>query len=221
MAFDRKPTVDGVPVEEFLRTKRGSLAVKRAFDVVASGLGLLVLSPLFLFLALRIRRDGDGPVLFRQERMGRATEPFTIYKFRTMIPDAEARGRQITVGEDPRITKTGAWLRRTKLDELPQLYNVFRGDMSLVGPRPEVPRYLPHYTDEDLATLWIRPGITAASSVEYVDESAVLAASDNPDETYIHDILPKKNAMNRLYLRTFSLWKDIGIIWKTVFSINQ
>lgn len=211
----RRPVLDGVPMERFLATKRTTLLCKRLFDIVASGIGLLVLSPLFLIVAIVIRSDSNGPIFFRQTRMGLRTKPFRIFKFRTMVQDAEKRGRQITVGQDARITKSGKLLRKTKIDELPQLINVFLGDMSLVGPRPEVPRYLPYYSEEDLSTLWIRPGITAPSSVHFRDENDLLADAADPERYYIEEILPKKNSLNRDYVRNLSFWNDIKILFQT------
>lgn len=210
-----RPTVNGIDAETFLAQKKGTLFVKRAFDILASAIGLILLLPLFLIIALWIRIDSKGPIFFRQERMGRRAEPFRIFKFRTMVNDAERKGRQITVENDSRITKAGQFLRKWKIDELPQLINVLIGDMSLVGPRPEVPKYLPYYTNEDLATLWIRPGITAASSVLFRDESEILAKAKDPDREYIERILPKKNALNQEYVREFSLLSDIKTIFKT------
>lgn len=211
-----KPTLDGRPIEDVLAEKKGSLFLKRAFDVFASGIGLFLLSPIFLIVAIWIKIDSEGPVFFRQKRMGLHAEPFRIFKFRTMVNDADKKGRQITVGGDARITKAGAFLRQSKIDELPQLINVFIGDMSLVGPRPEVPKYLPYYSAEDLSTLWIRPGITAPSSVHFRDESDILAQAEDPDKEYIERILPKKNALNQEYVRDFSLLSDIRIIFKTL-----
>lgn len=211
-----KPTLDGRPIEDVLAEKKGSLFLKRAFDVFASGIGLFLLSPIFLIVAIWIKIDSEGPVFFRQKRMGLHAEPFCIFKFRTMVNDADKKGRQITVGGDARITKAGAFLRQSKIDELPQLINVFIGDMSLVGPRPEVPKYLPYYSAEDLSTLWIRPGITAPSSVHFRDESDILAQAEDPDKEYIERILPKKNALNQEYVRDFSLLSDIRIIFKTL-----
>lgn len=211
-----KPTLDGRPIEDVLAEKKGSLFLKRAFDVFASGIGLFLLSPIFLIVAIWIKIDSEGPVFFRQKRMGLHAEPFRIFKFRTMVNDADKKGRQITVGGDARITKAGAFLRQSKIDELPQLINVFIGDMSLVGPRPEVPKYLPYYSAEDLSTLWIHPGITAPSSVHFRDESDILAQAEDPDKEYIERILPKKNALNQEYVRDFSLLSDIRIIFKTL-----
>ncbi|MDI9502152.1 MAG: sugar transferase [Tissierellia bacterium] len=214
-----EPVLDGRPIGEVLEKKRATLFFKRAFDLFASGFGLLLLAPLFLFVAIRIRTDSPGPVFFRQSRMGRKTKPFRIYKFRTMVQDAESRGRQITVGEDARVTRSGAFLRKYKIDELPQLINVFLGDMSLVGPRPEVPKYLPYYSAEDLSTLWIRPGITAPSSVHFRNESELLAQAEDPDTAYTEDILPRKNALNKDYVRHLSFWTDIRTIFQTLGAL--
>ena len=143
--------------------------IKRIFDIVCSGLGLIILSPFLLFIAIRIKMDSDGPVFFKQIRVGEKGREFKILKFRTMVVDAEKLGRQITVGNDSRITKIGAFLRKYKIDELPQLINVFKGDMSLVGPRPEVPRYVNMYTEEQRKVLDVKPGITDLASIRYRD----------------------------------------------------
>lgn len=211
-----EPTLDGRPIQAVLGEKKWQLGWKRLFDILASAIGLLLLSPLFLFVAIRIKTDTRGPVFFRQTRMGRYAEPFRIFKFRTMVTGAEQQGRQITVGSDVRITRAGRFLRNRKIDELPQLLNVFLGDMSLVGPRPEVPKYLPYYSREDLSTLWIRPGITAPSSVHFRDESELLAKAADPDTAYIHDILPRKNALNRQYVRDLSFITDLRTIFRTL-----
>lgn len=216
---EHNPTIDGVGIDRYLAAKRGTLFAKRALDIAASGLGLLLLSPLFLVVAILIKRDSKGPVFFRQTRMGKKTEPFRIYKFRTMVDNAESLGRQITVGADARITPTGMFLRKSKIDELPQLINVLLGDMSLVGPRPEVPKYLPFYTEEDRCTLWIRPGITAPASVLFRDENEILAKAADPDATYTQEILPKKNALNLQYVREFSVIGDIKTILKTLGAL--
>ena len=190
--------------------------VKRLFDLLASSLGLLLLAPLFLVLAILIRLDSSGPVFFRQERVGRAGKFFRIHKFRTMVTDADRRGSQITVGADPRITRVGRWLRSTKLDELPQLLDVWIGNMSLVGPRPEVPRYVLFYPPEtrDLI-LSVRPGITDWASIEFKDESQVLGRASDPHISYVHEILPVKCKYYLDYVRERSFWGDILIIFAT------
>ncbi|MGD9585931.1 MAG: sugar transferase [Brachymonas sp.] len=192
-----------------------SLALKRAFDLAASGIGLLLLSPLLLALAVWIRLDSPGPVFFRQERIGLRGRPFRIYKFRSMRVDHS--GPQITVGADDRITRSGHIIRAYKLDELPQLLNVFLGDMSLVGPRPEVPRYVALYpADVRAEVLSVRPGITDLASVQYRSESTLLAQSADPERTYIDTILPAKLALCRQYVRERSLGLDLKIIGMTL-----
>ena len=163
--------------------------IKRIFDIVCSGLGLIILSPFLLFVAIRIKMGSDGPVFFKQIRVGEKGREFKILKFRTMVVDAEKLGRQITVGNDNRITKIGAFLRKYKIDELPQLINVFKGDMSLVGPRPEVPRYVNMYTEEQRRVLDVKPGITDLASIRYRDENELLGKAENPDEFYINTIM--------------------------------
>lgn len=192
-----------------------SLALKRAFDLAASGIGLLLLSPLLLALAVWIRLDSPGPVFFRQERIGLRGRPFRIYKFRSMRVDHS--GPQITVGADDRITRSGHIIRAYKLDELPQLLNVFLGDMSLVGPRPEVPRYVALYpADVRAEVLSVRPGITDLASVQYRSESTLLAQSADPERTYVDTILPAKLALCRQYVRERSLGLDLKIIGMTL-----
>lgn len=192
-----------------------SWALKRAFDVAAAALGLLLLSPLLLLLALWVKLDSPGPVFFRQERVGRHGQPFRICKFRSMRADHD--GPPITVGDDARITRSGRFIRACKFDELPQLINVLLGDMSLVGPRPEVPRYVALYpADVRDEVLSVRPGITDWASVQYRSESALLAASSDPQATYIHVILPAKLALCQRYVRERSFWLDLRIIAQTL-----
>ncbi len=190
---------------------------KRLFDVVGAGLALVLFSPLLLLLALVIRLDSPGPVFFRQERVGRHGVPFRIHKFRTMVADAPARGLALTVGADPRITRCGAWLRRTRLDELPQLIDVLRGAMSLVGPRPEVPRYVQHYPSGlRERALAVRPGITDPSSLEFIDEASLLANAADPEREYIERILPRKLQCAADYADRASLWTDLRVLWRTL-----
>lgn len=192
--------------------------LKRAFDIAAAAAGLLFLAPFFLVIALCIRRDSPGPVFFRQERVGRGGRPFRILKFRTMVADAPARGPALTAGEDPRITRAGAFLRRHKLDELPQLVNVLRGDMSFVGPRPEVPRYVALYTPAQRAVLAVRPGITDPASLTYRHEADMLAGARDPEELYVRTILPAKLERNLAYLARRTFLGDLAIIAKTVLA---
>lgn len=195
---------------------------KRLFDWVMSSLGLLVLAPLLLLMALAIKLDSPGPVFFRQERVGRFGQPFRIHKFRTMRHDPAGKGLQITVGADSRITRVGAFLRRTKLDELPQLMDVWVGSMSLVGPRPEVPRYVAHYpSDIKDKVLSVRPGITDIASIEYRDESAVLARAADPERAYIEEVMPHKLALAASYVDQASVWMDIKLIFRTIGAIAR
>jgi len=194
--------------------------VKRLFDIVCAGLGLLILLPLLIVLALWIKWDSPGPVLFRQERVGRFGKPFYIHKFRSMRVDAPALGPQITVGEDPRITRSGRVLRAAKLDELPQLWDVLRGAMSLVGPRPEVPRYVALYTPAQRElVLSVRPGITDPASLQFSNESEVLARAADPEREYAEVILPAKLKLAGEYVRQASLWTDIRLILATLRRI--
>ena len=193
---------------------------KRIFDLLFSAAALLLLAPCFVLIALAIRWDSAGPVLFRQERVGRGGRLFRIRKFRTMVVDAPARGPAITIGQDPRITRVGAWLRRTKLDELPQLIDVLCGHMSLVGPRPEVPQYVALYpADLRERVLSVRPGITDPVSLKLADEARVLAASADPERTYREELLPAKLREAVAYAEQASLWSDLRIIASTVHAL--
>jgi lipopolysaccharide/colanic/teichoic acid biosynthesis glycosyltransferase len=190
--------------------------LKRTLDIVASGAGLLVLSPLLLLAAILVRLTSPGPVLFRQERMGRGVRPFTIYKFRTMVVDAPKLGAAITCGDDPRITRVGRILRKTKLDELPQLFNVLCGDMSLVGPRPEVRKYVEMFREDYEEILRVRPGITDLASIEYRDEAEILGRAEKPHEEYIRRVLPDKIRLAKEYRRRSSVWFDLVVIARTL-----
>ncbi len=193
---------------------------KRLFDLLLSSIGLLMLAPLLLLIAALVKLDSPGPVMFRQERVGRFGQSFLIHKFRTMRHEAAGQGLQITVGADRRITRVGGFLRASKLDELPQLLDVWLGDMSLVGPRPEVPRYVAHYpADLREKVLSVRPGITDIASIEYRDESAVLARAVDPERAYIDEVLPHKLALAARYVERSSLWLDVWLIWRTVVAI--
>ncbi|MCA0242455.1 MAG: sugar transferase [Proteobacteria bacterium] len=195
---------------------------KRLFDLAGAALALLLLAPLFALIALRIKLDSPGPVFFRQQRVGRGGRPFRIHKFRTMVADAPQRGPALTVGADPRITRSGAWLRRTRLDELPQLIDVLQGRMSLVGPRPEVPRYVAHYPPGlRERALAVRPGITDPSSLAHLDESTLLAAAADPEREYIETILPRKLQAAADYAERASLWTDLQVIARTLKLLVQ
>jgi len=194
--------------------------MKRLFDSITSFFGLILLFPVFVLVALWIKIDSRGSVFFRQERVGFQGSLFRIHKFRTMVLDAEKEGKQITIGADPRITTVGRFLRKYKLDELPQLIDVFVGDMSLVGPRPEVPKYIDCYSDDEKHdVLSVKPGITDNASIEFRDESKLLASSNDPESTYINEVLPKKIALYRKYVRERSFFGDVEIIFRTIFLI--
>jgi lipopolysaccharide/colanic/teichoic acid biosynthesis glycosyltransferase len=192
---------------------------KRLFDVVAAAGGLILLAPALLAIALWIRLDSPGPALFRQRRVGRHGRHFDIYKFRTMA-DRPDEGRQLTVGGDPRITRAGRFLRRTKLDELPQLLNVLEGTMSLVGPRPEVPRYVDRYPPAVRQTvLSVAPGITDLAAILYKDENDILGRAQDPERAYVETILPVKLEYYQRYVRERSFWLDLRIIFRTLAAI--
>lgn len=194
--------------------------LKRLFDFFASAVGLIILSPILLFIAVLIRLDSHGSIFFRQERVGQYGRIFKIHKFRTMIVDAEVRGMQITVGADPRVTRIGGFLRRYKLDELPQLIDVLFGDMSLVGPRPEVPRYVACYPQALMElVLSVRPGITDRASIEFKDENEILGCATDPHQAYVNEVLPIKLGYYAEYVRNRSLLKDIQIIFLTLRAI--
>jgi len=193
--------------------------VKRGFDILASLLGLTILSPVLLIVALLIKLTSPGPVFFRQERIGRGFRSFQILKFRTMVPDAHKLGGQLTAGKDPRITRIGCLLRKMKLDELPQLINVLKGDMSFVGPRPEVRRYVEMYRKDFEELLTMRPGITDPASLKYRYESEILGQSTDPETTYIEKILPEKISLAKQYVRRPSLWLDLSLIFKTLLRL--
>lgn len=196
--------------------------IKRFFDLCASSVGLILLSPILLLIAALIRLDSHGPVFFRQERVGQFGCIFKIHKFRTMVVDAEGLGTQITVGVDPRVTKVGGFLRRYKLDELPQLIDVLLGDMSLVGPRPEVPRYVAYYPQElKELVLSVRPGITDRASIEFKDENEILGRAVDPHHAYVTEVLPIKLGYYADYVRNRSLLGDIGIIFLTLKVIAR
>ncbi|PUE05939.1 sugar transferase [Limnohabitans sp. WS1] len=193
---------------------------KRVFDWFASTCGLLALAPVLVVLAFWIKLDSPGPVFFRQERVGRGGKLFRIHKFRTMVTDAERRGLQITVGADARVTRVGQWLRKYKLDELPQLLDVWLGHMSLVGPRPEVPRYVACYpADVRDVVLSVRPGITDRASIEFKDENEILGRATDPHLAYVNEVLPIKLRYYVDYVAHRSFWSDIGIIFATVRAL--
>jgi lipopolysaccharide/colanic/teichoic acid biosynthesis glycosyltransferase len=196
------------------------MLAKRCFDLFFTIPGVIILMPVFLLTAIWIKKDSQGPIFFRQQRIGLAGVPFGIYKFRTMIVDAEMQGKQITVGADRRITSSGQFLRKYKLDELPQLINVLIGDMSLVGPRPEVPRYVAEYPEEIREiVLSVLPGITDYASIEYKDENEVLGRATDPEKAYIEEVLPIKLKYCVQYVKERDLWLDFGLIIRTFVAI--
>lgn len=193
--------------------------MKRSFDMTMAALGLVLLSPLLMVVAIMIKLSSRGPIFFRQERVGRRFQPFFIYKFRTMVQDAPRRGGPITFGDDPRITRLGHILRKCKIDEFPQLINVLIGDMSLVGPRPEVPRYVDMFREDYEIILQVRPGITDLASLKYRDEAAILGRAKDPEEEYVKRVLPEKIGYAKEYVRRSSLPFDLVIIIKTVLKL--
>ena len=204
---------------DMLEARRFSLACKRAFDVGVSAVSLLILSPFFLILAAAIKLDSPGSVFYRQVRVGRYNRDFRIYKFRTMVRDADKLGPPLTTGRDPRVTRVGSLIRKLRLDEFSQFLNVLGGSMSFVGPRPEVRRYVDAYLPEGMATLLVRPGLTAPSSIAFRDEDKLLSSADDPEKIYVEKILPPKTAMNLDYLRHISVLRDIGIMFRTVKTV--
>ena len=193
--------------------------MKRLFDIIASGLGLICLSPLFAVLAVWIKCDSKGPVFYRQGRVGRNNRDFRIYKFRSMRPDSDKLGLITVGGRDPRVTRSGYYIRKYKLDEFPQLINVFIGDMSLVGPRPEVRKYVDMYTPEQMRVLSVRPGITSLASLRYRNENELLAQAEDPDRCYVEKVMPDKLAIDLEYVPKANLLTDIRLIFATIASI--
>lgn len=191
----------------------------RFFDIFLSGLGLIVLSPVFLILSVWIKSDSKGSVFYRQVRVGKDDKDFNLFKFRSMIIDADKKGLITVGGRDPRVTHSGYIIRKYKLDELPQLINVFTGDMSLVGPRPEVRKYVDMYNDEQRKVLSVKPGITDYASIEYIDENIILGESKDPEKTYINIILPEKIRYNMKFINNQSLTEYFKIIFLTLKGV--
>ena len=207
------------PYYDLLAKRKGSLLLKRCFDIVVSALMLLVLSPVFLVLAIAIKLDSPGPVFYRQVRVTQYGKHFRIFKFRSMVSDADKRGSLVTVSGDSRITRVGRFIRKCRLDELCQLIDVFRGTMTFVGTRPEVPKYVAAYTPEMLATLLLPAGVTSRASILYKDEAELLDAASDVDAVYIHDVLPGKMRYNLHSVLHFSFWGDIRTMFHTVFAV--
>jgi lipopolysaccharide/colanic/teichoic acid biosynthesis glycosyltransferase len=191
---------------------------KRLFDLIVSSVGLILLFPLFVLMAIVIKLDSAGAVFFRAPRVGRHGHLFDLYKFRSMVPGADQKGAGITAAGDPRITRVGRLLRHTKLDELPQLINVIRGEMSLVGPRPEDPRYVASYTPEQRHVLSVRPGMTSMASIKYRNEEQLLPQSDWED-TYINTVMPEKLEIELDYLHRQTFWHDVGVLALTFLAL--
>lgn len=207
------------PYYEVLKKKRLSLILKRIFDIVVSLVMLIILLPVFILLGIAIKVDSSGPIFFRQERITQYGRKFKIFKFRTMVNNAEKLGTQVTVGNDSRITKVGSFIRNCRLDEISQLLNILTGDMTFVGTRPEVKKYVNHYTNEMMATLLLPAGVTSLASIYYKDEAELLEKSDNPDKTYVEEILPEKMKYNLQSIKKFNFLEDIKIMFMTVLAV--
>lgn len=206
-----------------LSRKKANLVLKRIFDIFASIILLIILSPIFLVLSIWIKLDSKGPVFYRQERITKYGKKFRIFKFRTMIQDADRKGSLITIGEDPRITKIGSKIRKCRLDEIPQLLNILTGDMSFVGTRPEVEKYVEKYTDEMKATLLMPAGVTSRASIEYKDEDEIISEylnkGEKVDDIYAKRVLPEKMKWNLEYIEKFNVLEDIKIMLDTVINV--
>jgi Sugar transferases involved in lipopolysaccharide synthesis len=206
-------------IDEILLAKKVQFALKRIIDFLSSFIGLLLLLPILLIICLSIKIDSKGSIVFKQTRVGINGKEYKILKFRTMVADAEKKGMQITVGNDSRITKIGHFLRKTKLDELPQLVNVLIGDMSLVGPRPETPKYVAMYDEKQRNVLKVRPGITDIASIYFRSENSILANEIEPEKVYIEKIMPYKLELNSQYLIKLNILYDFKIIFLTIYAI--
>lgn len=204
---------------EILEKRKVSLIVKRVFDIFTALIITVIALPFMLIIAVWIKLDSKGTVFFRQRRVTTYGRVFMIYKFRTMVSDAEKRGTQVTVSHDSRVTNAGRFLRKCRLDELPQLFNVLKGDMSFVGTRPEVERYVERYTDEMMATLLMPAGITSLASIRFKDEEKLLDGAADPDEVYVQTVLPQKMAYNLAYIRKFNFFYDIRLMFMTFFAV--
>ncbi|MBR2806786.1 MAG: sugar transferase [Oscillospiraceae bacterium] len=204
---------------EKLKRKKLSLVLKRLLDILVSLVLTVILSPVLVLISLIVVIDSKGPVFYRQERITKNMKTFRIFKFRTMVDNADRIGPLVTTDNDSRITRVGRILRKVRLDELPQLFNILAGDMTLVGTRPEVRKYVDRYTDEMMATLLLPAGVTSTASIKYKDESELLDKADDPDRVYVEKILPEKMKYNLEYLDSFSFIKDIGILISTVVAV--
>lgn len=209
------------PYYEILQKKQISLIFKRSFDIVVSLIMLLILSPVFLVLAIAIKLDSKGPVFYRQVRVTQYGKEFRIFKFRTMVNNADKIGSQVTVGGDSRITRVGKVIRECRLDEIGQLLNILGGSMTFVGTRPEVPKYVEKYTPEMWATLLLPAGVTSEASIRYKDEAALLDVAEDVDATYIQDVLPGKMKYNLRSIQEYSFFKDIETMFQTIFAVVE
>ena len=210
-----------LPYYEALRRHRAGLIVKRIADILLSSVLIVVLSPVLLVIAVLIKIDSPGPVFYRQVRVTRYNKDFRIFKFRTMIVNADEKGALVTTSNDSRITRVGSKLRKYRLDEFPQLFNVFKGEMSLVGTRPEVRKYVDEYTDEMMATLLLPAGVTSEASIAFKDEDKIFAEAEDVDKAYIEEVLPEKMAFNLDGVRYFSLRRKFGLLFKTVIAVAR
>ncbi|MGM8239601.1 sugar transferase [Clostridium perfringens] len=207
------------PYYDILKKRKISLLFKRVFDIIVSIIILVILSPIIIILSIAIVLDSKGGVFFRQERITQYGRKFYIHKFRTMVANAENLGSQVTVANDMRVTKIGAKIRKYRLDELPQLIDILQGNMSFVGTRPEVTKYVERYTPEMLATLLLPAGVTSEASIKYKDEERLLQNADNADEVYINEVLPEKMEYNLRSLYEFNFFSELGIMIKTVLAV--
>lgn len=207
------------PYYDILAQKRGSLVLKRIFDIVVSSVMLIILSPVFLVLAIAIKLDSSGPVFYRQVRVTQYGKEFRIFKFRSMVSNADKIGAQVTVGNDSRITRVGKVIRKCRLDEICQLIDIFRGTMTFVGTRPEVPKYVAAYTPEMRATLLLPAGVTSEASIRYKDEDQLLQNAEDVDRVYIHEVLPDKMKYNLAAIQSYSFFGDIKTMFQTVFAV--
>ncbi len=210
---------------DILSRKKVNLFLKRFFDIMMSLILLIILSPIFIILAIWIKLDSKGPVFYKQERITTYGKVFKIFKFRTMVQDADKKGSLITIGEDPRITRIGNKIRKCRLDEIPQLINILKGDMSFVGTRPEVPKYVEKYTDEMKATLLMPAGVTSKASIEYKDEDEIinkyLSKGEKLDDIYLNKVLPKKMKWNLEYMAKFNILEDLKIMINTLMKVMK
>lgn len=204
---------------DILKKRKSSILIKRIFDFIFSLILCVVFLPIILSVAVIIMLDSPGNPFFLQTRITKYGKKFKIFKFRTMVKNAENLGANVTIDNDPRITKVGKYLRKFRIDEIPQIFNIFLGDLSFVGVRPEVPKYVEKYTDEMYATLLMPAGVTSLTSILYKNEAELLKSSQNPDETYVNEILPKKMKYNLEYIKNFNFWGDIKIMLKTIKAV--